>query len=138
MVITKFFKVKTKGYTDVIDITGMINSKITESGIERGIVNISCPGSTAGITSIEFEPGAVEDLKDALEKIAPMNENYKHNERWHDGNGFAHVRSALLKPFFSGPIIDGRIILGTWQQVIFIDFDNKPRTREIIVQIVGE
>ncbi len=138
MVITKFFKVKTKGYTDVIDITEMINSKITEAGIERGIVNISCPGSTAGITSIEFEPGAVEDLKDALEKIAPMNENYKHNERWHDGNGFAHVRSALLKPFFSGPIIDGRIILGTWQQVIFIDFDNKPRTREIIVQIVGE
>lgn len=138
MVITKFFKIKTEGYTDIIDITKMINSKITESGVERGVVNISCPGSTAGITSIEFEPGAVEDLKNTLEKIAPMNDNYKHNERRHDGNGYAHVRSALLKPFFSAPIIDGRIILGTWQQVVFIDFDNKPRTREIIVQIVGE
>lgn len=138
MVITKFFKVKTEGYTDIIDITKKINSKISESGIERGLVNISCPGSTAGISSIEFEPGAVEDLKDALEKIAPMNDNYKHNERWHDGNGFAHVRSSFMKPFFSAPIIDGRIILGTWQQIIFIDFDNKPRTREIIVQIVGE
>lgn len=138
MTKTEYLQVATQGFNDIINITGLVSDKVAKSKIFNGIVNVSCPGSTAGITTIEFESGAVDDLKQALEEIAPMDAEYKHNLRWNDGNGYAHVRSALLKPFFSAPVIDGDVILGTWQQIIFIDFDNKPRTRKLIVQIIGE
>ena len=138
MVKTDYIQLRTKGFTDISDITSEVESIIKKSGIHDGIVNISCPGSTAGITTIEYESGAITDLKKILEQIAPEDAYYHHNEKWHDGNGYAHVRSSLVKPFFSAPIIEGNLTLGTWQQIIFIDFDNKSRSREIIVQIVGE
>lgn len=138
MVKTESFQIKTNGYNDTQNITEQINKIISRAGINNGIALVSCPGSTAGITTIEFESGAVADLKRTLEKIAPENGEYQHNERWHDGNGYAHVRSALLKPFFSVSVIDGELVLGTWQQIIFIDFDNKSRTRKIYVQVTGE
>ena len=131
-------KISTKGFTDIIDITPQITKIINKSKITNGIVNISSPGSTCGITSIEFEDGLLHDLKNFFEKIIPQNSYYKHNEKWHDGNGFSHIRSAIIKPFYTIPLINKKLTVGTWQQIIFIDFDNRPRKREIFVQILGE
>ena len=104
---------------------------------KEGICLISCPGSTCGITTIEYEKGVIEDLKRALEIIAPMNKNYEHCKKWGDCNGYAHVRSALIQPFLAVPVEDGNLSLGRWQQITFIDFDNRPREREVVVKIVG-
>jgi len=131
------FKLSTKGFNDVIDITDKVREIVKNSKIEDGICLIFCPGSTCAITTIEFEGGAINDLKRILEKIAPMNKDYEHCKKWGDCNGYAHIRSALLKPSFCCPIENGDLVLGTWQQIIFIDFDNRPREREIIVKIVG-
>ena len=128
---------KTKGFTDIINITEEIGLKIKESGVEEGICSLSCPGSTCALTTIEYEEGAVNDLKRVLEEIAPVSKEYEHCKKWGDCNGYAHVRSALLKPFLVVPIEQGKMILGAWQQIIFIDFDNKPRQREIIVKIIS-
>ena len=132
------FSVSSKGFTDVIDITGEVQTALSNAGVRDGIVNVFVPGSTAGITTIEFESGAVEDLKDAVERIAPRDIEYAHNARWGDGNGFSHVRSALLGPSITVPFKSKKLQLGTWQQIVLVDFDNRPRKRDVIVQVVGE
>ena len=129
------FSIQTKGFNDIIDITDKVKEIIKSSKVKDGICLVFCPGSTGGITTIEFESGAISDLKNVLERIVPMNENYEHNKRWGDGNGYAHIRSALLKPSMCIPVENGDLVLGTWQQIIFIDFDNKPRNRELIVKV---
>lgn len=131
------FSLKTKGFNDIIDITDEISGAVEKAGKEEGICLISCAGSTCGITTIEYEKGVIEDLKRALEKIAPMNKDYEHCKKWGDCNGYAHVRSALIQPFLAVPVEDGKLALGTWQQIVFIDFDNRPREREIMVKIVS-
>jgi len=130
------FSIKTKGFTDIIDITPQVSKAVAASKIKDGICLISCPGATCGITTIEYEDGLVEDLKRTLEKIAPMSKDYEHCKKWGDCNGYAHIRSALIKPFLAVPVEDGRLILGQWQNIVFLDFDNRPREREIIVKIV--
>ena len=130
------FTISTKGFTDIIDITDKVSKIVRDSKAKEGICLISSPGSTAGITTIEYEEGAIEDLKRILEKIAPMSKDYEHCKKWGDCNGYAHIRSALLKPFLAVPVEDGKLILGQWQQIVYLDFDNRPREREIIVKIV--
>ena len=136
-VFQRSFRLKTKGHTDVVDITAHVARIVTESGAREGIVNVSGLGSTLAITTIEFEPGAVADLKRALEAIAPANSNYAHNARWGDDNGCAHLRSALMGTAKSFPVSDGAIRLGTWQQIILCDFDDRPRDREVTVTVVS-
>jgi secondary thiamine-phosphate synthase enzyme len=136
-VFQRIIRFTTKGHTDVVDITRRVERIVAESGIDSGIVNISGRGSTLAITTIEFEPGAVADLKRALEEIAPANDNYAHNARWGDHNGYAHLRSALVGTAKSFPIAGGVLSLGTWQQVVVCDFDDRPRDREITVTVVG-
>ncbi|HHE67452.1 MAG TPA: YjbQ family protein [Candidatus Parcubacteria bacterium] len=125
------FTIKTKGFTDIIDITPKIRELIRESGVEEGVCLVSCPGSTCGITTLEYEQGLVKDLKKVLDKIIPMTTDYEHCKKWGDCNGYAHVRSALINPFLSLIVKQGEPFLGAWQQVVFIDFDNRPREREI-------
>jgi len=132
------FKVSTKGFNDIIDITDEVAKIVEKSKVKEGICLVSCPGSTTGLTTIEYESGLVSDLKKALERVAPMSEDYEHCKKWGDCNGYAHIRSALLKPFLAIPIENGNLLLGTWQQIILIDFDNRARTREITVKVVGE
>ena len=131
------FSIKTKGFDDIIDITEQVAREVKKSKIKDGICLISCPGSTCGLTTIEYEEGLIKDLKRILEKIAPMSENYEHNKRWGDGNGYAHCRSALIKPFLAVPIEDGKLLLGQWQQIVLIDFDNRPREREVAMKVIG-
>ena len=138
LVISEDISVSARGYCDIIDITPQVRQKIKSSGIKNGIATLFVPGSTGAITTIEYESGVVNDLKNAIEKIAPENIPYKHDARWGDGNGFSHVRAALLGASLSIPVRDSSPTLGTWQQIVFIDFDNRPRKRSIIVQIVGE
>ena len=127
----------TQGFGDVHDLTDRVTGCVAESEIESGTATVFVPGSTAGVTTIEFEPGAVSDLKAALERIAPRDIHYDHDARWGDGNGFSHVRSALLGASLSVPFAQGRLLLGTWQQIVLIDCDNRPRDRRVIVQVVG-
>lgn len=138
MIFTNTISVSTKGFSDTIDITDEVTRIVEQSGIENGLVTVFCRGSTGTITTIEFESGVIKDLQRALEKIAPSNVPYEHDKRWGDGNGFSHVRAALMKPSLSIPFIKKKLILGTWQQIVFIDFDNRERHREIFVQIIGE
>lgn len=132
------FSISTKGFTDIIDITPQVSKAVKESKVKEGICLISSPGSTAGITTIEYESGLIKDLKRALEIVAPMNEDYEHCKKWGDCNGYAHIRSALIKPFLAVPVEDGRLVLGQWQNIIFLDFDNRPREREVLVKIIGK
>ena len=122
----------------VIDMTGLVAGKVAESGIENGTVCVFNVGSTAGITTVEYEPGLERDLETAFEKLAPSDAFYEHNERWHDGNGFSHIRATLLKPSLTIPVMAGRLRLGTWQQVVLINFDNRSRSRTVAVQVMGE
>lgn len=138
MLAAETFNVRTKGNTDIIDVTENVASALKRSTIRSGIAAVFTAGSTAGITTIEYEDGAVSDLKEAIERIVPKNIHYNHDARWGDGNGFAHVRASLLSSSFTVPFKDKRLILGTWQQIILIDFDNRPRSREVLVQIIGE
>ncbi len=139
MVKTKNIKVQTKGNCDVVNITDQTTSAITESGITTGMVTLFNIGSTGGITTTEYEPGLVNyDLEAAFEKLAPANGRYEHEKTWHDDNGHAHVRASLLGPSLSVPIVDGQPVLGTWQQIILVDFDTRPRTRTVVCQIIGE
>ncbi len=137
-VITKKINLKTKGDTDIINITTETASAVLSSELKNGSVAIFVPGSTGGITTVEYEPGLVQDLRAFFEKIAPKSDEYQHNIRLQDGNGHAHVRASLLGPGISVPFVNGKMQLGRWQQIIFIDFDNRPREREIIVQVIGE
>lgn len=125
----------TRGFNDIIDITSQVRRACASSKVSEGVAHLFVVGSTAALSTIEYEPGAVQDLKDALERIAPMDAVYQHNEAWHDGNGYAHLRAALMKPSLSIPIEGGELMLGTWQQVILIDFDNRSRQRTIYVQV---
>ena len=127
----------TTGKTDLIDITREVSQKIRESDIAEGSVLVFVPGSTAALTTIEYESGVVEDLRDAIERIAPEGLRYRHDARWGDGNGYSHVRAALLGPSLTIPVIEGKPVLGTWQQVILCDFDNRPRNRQVVVQVSG-
>jgi secondary thiamine-phosphate synthase enzyme len=136
-VFQKTFRISTQGKCDVLDITPQVNRVVAESRIRDGIVNIAGRGSTLGITTLEFEPGCVADLKRALEKIAPSNSNYAHNARWGDNNGYSHLRSALIGASKSFPLSNGELGLGTWQQIVFCDFDDRPRDRDITVTVVG-
>jgi secondary thiamine-phosphate synthase enzyme len=131
-------RLDTKGHTDVIDISAEVQRVIHASGIRTGMVNVSGVGSTLAVTTIEYESGCVSDLRRALEAIAPANSNYAHNARWGDDNGYAHLRSALIGTAKTYPISEGRLALGTWQQVILCDFDDRPRHREVIVTVYGD
>jgi len=128
----------TKGFSDTIDITGKVTKIIQHSGIKNGLVTVFCKGSTGSVTTIEYESGVIKDLQRVLEKIVPSNIPYEHDKRWGDGNGFSHVRAALMKPSLTVPLIQQQLILGTWQQIVFMDFDNRNRQREIVVHIIGE
>lgn len=123
----------TKGFNQILDITTEINQAVQASGLQRGVAHLFVAGSTAALTTIEFEPGALSDLKRALDQIAPMNGQYAHNEAWGDGNGYAHLRAALLKPDLCIPVENGRPALGTWQQIVLLDFDNRPRKRKVLL-----
>lgn len=138
MVKTVSFSLSTRGYCDLKDITSEIGGAVTRSGLQEGIVTVFVPGSTAGITTLEYESGAIEDFKEAVEKWIPSDIPYRHNERWGDGNGFSHVRSAMVGPSLTVPFQRGELLLGTWQQVVLADFDNRPRKRTVILQILGE
>ena len=138
MVHSTVFEVSTQGFGDVIDVTAPVAASVKQSGIMNGIVCIANPGSTAGITTVEFEPGAVADLKEALQRLAPEKARYHHNDTWDDGNGFAHLRSALVGASQAFPVREGAIALGTWQQIVLLDFDNRPRRRKLVVTVVGE
>jgi len=135
---TLTFDLNTGGECDVVDITGYVEEKLMESEIESGIVTVFVPGSTAGITTIEYESGAISDFRAAIQRLAPVDIHYSHDARWGDGNGFSHVRAALLGPSLSVPFNSKRLLLGTWQQIVFVDFDNRPRNRKVIVQVAGD
>ncbi len=137
-VITCQFDIKTAGFGDIQDITLDVSRGIEESRMIDGIATVFVPGSTAGITTIEFEPGAVKDLKQAIERQAPVDLHYEHDTRWGDGNGFSHVRAALMGASFTVPFSRKVLLLGTWQQIILCDFDNRPRSRKIIIQLLGD
>lgn len=137
MVKTEKLQIPTKGNNHVLDITEDVAGAVEKSGIKDGVVTIFNVGSTAGITTTEYEPGLVNhDLKAMFEKIAPANGRYKHEETWHDDNGHSHIRASLLGPSLSVPVVNGKLTLGTWQQIILIDFDTRARTRTVICQIV--
>ena len=135
---THQLKFKTRGDAEIRDLTSEVAEAVAGSGLKNGIVTVFCPGSTGAVTTIEFESGALADLKRLFDEIIPQDQDYEHNRRWGDGNGHSHVRASLLGPSLSVPLVDGRLTLGTWQQIIHVDFDNRPRRRKITVQIVGE
>ncbi|MBI5522610.1 MAG: YjbQ family protein [Desulfarculus sp.] len=124
--------------TDIHDVTSQVLAAVGQSGVRAGLVTVHTPGSTAAVTTIEHEPGVLEDLRAALERLAPQGAHYAHNARWGDGNGYAHVRAALLGPSLSLPIENGRPLLGQWQQVVVLDLDNRPRRRRVVIQVLGE
>ena len=129
---------KTEGYCDIIDITAKVQEQVQKEKIQRGLASLFVSGSTASLTTIEYEPGLIEDLKEFLEKFIPSNKKYHHDDRWGDNNGFSHLRASLLGPSLQVPIDNGQLLLGTWQQIVLLDFDNRPRRREILVQLMGE
>ena len=138
MIFSETISLSTKGFSDIIDITHRVVTVLERSKIEDGLVTVFCPGSTAGLTTIEYESGVLKDLQKAIEKIAPHGIPYDHDRRWGDGNGFSHVRAALMRPSLTVPVINGKMTLGTWQQIVFIDFDNRGRTRTVIIHVMGE
>ena len=135
---TGSISLNTKSDIDIHDITDAIAEILSKSGLKAGTVTVFCPSSTSALTTIEYESGAVSDLKRLFEEIIPQNREYAHNERWHDGNGHSHIRASLLGPSLTIPFVEGQLTLGTWQQVIYVDFDNKPRRRELVLQMIGE
>lgn len=137
-VITQGLRLETNGDTDLIDITAEVIQGVSESGLSSGTVTVFIPGSTAGVTTIEYESGAINDFQEAIERLAPKDIGYHHDARWGDGNGYSHVRAALQGASLTVPFASSRLLLGTWQQIIVVDFDNRPRSREIILQIMGE
>jgi len=137
-VITKTVQIKTKGELQMIDITEDVSKTVKESKINDGIATIFVPGSTASITTIEYEPGLLKDFPDMLERIAPKDMNYEHENMWHDGNGHSHVRASLLGPSLTVPFTNKQLTLGTWQQIVLIELDTRSRDRSLVVQIIGE
>jgi len=129
---------ETTGHTDILDLTGDAAACVATAGVRRGQLTVSVPGSTAAVTTIEYEDGALADLREAVERLAPAGAPYHHDRRWGDSNGYAHVRAALLGPALTLPVADARPVLGTWQQVILLDFDNRPRRRSVVFHVMGE
>jgi len=138
MVVTRSIQLSTRGNSDMLDITQQVARAVQESGVSSGIVTIFAPSATSGLTTIEYESGALADLKQVFDEVAPEGRDYQHNLRWGDGNGHSHVRAALLGPSLTVPFTQGRLLLGTWQHVTYIDFDNRSRQRELVLQILGE
>jgi secondary thiamine-phosphate synthase enzyme len=136
-VVTKELELETSGFNDVHDITPLVNGFVNDLPFSEGSVTIFVPGSTAGVTTIEFESGVVDDLKNAFERLIPQTIDYKHNLRWGDNNGFSHVRSAICKTSLTVPFANNRMLTGTWQQIVLLDFDNRKRHRRLIVQGIG-
>jgi len=132
------FSIQSEGFCHLEDITSQVAVFLEQSGLTDGIACVAVAGSTAGISTIEYEPGLLKDIPEFFEKLLPSGKSYHHDETWHDGNGFSHMRSFLLKTSHCMPFSGGRLILGTWQQIVLTDFDNKPRRRKVIVQLVGE
>jgi len=137
-VISASISLSTKGNTDIREITDQVAEAVSSSGLHLGIVTVFCPSSTSGITTIEYESGCVADLRRLFDEIIPSNRPYQHDQTWGDANGYSHMRAALLKASLTIPFVNGKLTLGTWQQIIYIDFDNRPRQRELVVQIMGE
>ena len=131
-------QLSSRGDADIHDITDQIAHHVAQSGLKAGTVTIFCPSSTSALTTIEYESGALSDLKRLFNEITPQNREYAHNARWGDGNGHSHVRAALLGPSLTIPFVNGSLTLGTWQQIIYVDFDNRPRRRELVLQLIGE
>jgi secondary thiamine-phosphate synthase enzyme len=137
-IVTKTVQLSTRGFCDVLSITEPVETALRETLLRNGVVTVFVPGATAGLTTLEFEPGCVRDLKEAFERLASQHANYAHNARWGDGNGFSHIRAALLGASLQVPFSERRLLTGTWQQVVLVDFDNRPRRREVILQFIGE
>lgn len=138
MVVTRYIGLQTRGSGDMLDITPQVAREVQASGVTSGIVTVFAPSATSGLTTIEYESGALADLKRVFDEVVPEDREYRHNLRWGDGNGHSHVRAALLGPSLTVPFAEGRLLLGTWQQVTYIDFDNRARRRELILQIIGD
>jgi secondary thiamine-phosphate synthase enzyme len=130
--------ISTKGFTDIINITSLVEKEVKESSVKNGICLVFVAHSTCAVTTIEYEKGVINDLKRCLEKVAPMDSFYEHNKKWKDDNGYAHLRAALIGPDLVLPIQEGKLILGTWQQIVLLDFDNRPRERKIIIKAIGD
>jgi len=135
---TDAFTVETKGDSDIVDLTARVQEMVARHRFRHGQALVFVSGSTAGVTTLEYEPGLLKDLPAAFERIAPRGIRYAHEEAWHDGNGHSHVRASLLGPSLTVPFQDARLRLGTWQQIVLVDFDNRPRRREVVVQLLGE
>jgi secondary thiamine-phosphate synthase enzyme len=138
MVVNRRLAVRSKGHCDLIDITPQVAQQVAEAGMSSGTVTIFVAGSTAGVSTIEFESGLIDDFQSMWERNVPTNIPYRHDLRWGDGNGYSHVRASLLGPSLTVPFVNKKLTLGTWQQIVLVDFDNRPRSRGIVLQIVGE
>jgi secondary thiamine-phosphate synthase enzyme len=138
MIHADSIQLSTRGHADMHDLTPQVERIVNDVGVENGMVVLFTPSSTSALTTIEYESGALDDLRRALDEIAPPDQDYKHNLRWGDGNGHAHLRAALLGPSLCVPLVSGRLTLGTWQQILFIDFDVRSRQRRIVVQVIGD
>jgi len=137
-VSTKILRINSKGETDTIDLTGEADKIVQESRVQNGVLTLFVQGSTGALTTMEYEEGLTRDLPAALERIAPRKAVYEHERRWHDGNGHSHVRASLIGPSLSIPFVKGKLTLGTWQQIVFVELDTRSRSREIVAQIIGE
>ena len=137
-IVSKFIHVESRGETDIVDVTARIQQALAESQLQDGIVTLFVQGSTGALTTIEYEEGLLKDLPLALERIAPRDASYEHERKWHDGNGHSHIRASVLGPSLTIPFIKGRLTLGTWQQVVFVELDIRNRSRDLVAQIIGE
>ena len=138
MVVTQELHLNTRGHCDIQDITPQVADAVKDSGLQAGIVTIFCPGSTGGLTTIEYESGALADLRQVFDEVVPPDRDYRHHLRWGDDNGSSHVRAALIGPSLTVPFAQGRLTLGTWQQIVFLDFDTRARSRRLVVHMMGE
>ncbi len=137
MVITKRVSFSTKGNTDIVDLTPLIGQELDNSDISDGIISVFVPGATGGVTTIEYEPGLIKDFKEVVERLIPRDKTYQHNLRWADENAHSHLGASLIGPELTVPFSDRQLLLGTWQQIVFVDFDIRPRNRTVILQILG-
>ena len=137
-VVTRSIHLRTQGDADIINITEEVAAAVSDAGLQDGTVTIFSPSATSSLTTIEFEPGCLSDLRRLFDEIVDPERHYAHNARWGDGNGHSHVRAALMGPSITVPFVDGRLTLGTWQQIIFVDFDTRPRERELVAQVMGD
>lgn len=137
MVHGRSITVSSKGFSDIVNLSGEVQSIVSESGIDEGLVAVTVTGSTASVTTIEYEPALVEDMKELLEKLVSREIRSRHSETWGDDNGFSHMRASLMGPGVTLPVLEGRVLTGTWQQIVLVDHDNRPRQREVRVTVVG-